>query len=385
MAIPGATFDILEQELHVAAPYITAFGAIFMYVYAFGQLIMGVLVDRYGGYRVMLGGCTLLAIGGLLFPITSNLPIMYLSRGLIGFGASSFYLSLIKELKNIYADKDFGIAIAIMLFIGYTGGIFANAPFVYLMRYTSWREILFIIAIILIIATVIFSIILALIPQTPINKYVVLRPTPFQIVLHKPHNRYLFTFACCNFGISYVIQAIIGKKFIEDFCLYSTSKAAMILSIIAIVSAFFNIINASVCKFLNNKRVIFLKYASVVTFLSLLLICIFIMFDIKTIMIAIILCIVAANASLSSLLIPVLHQTNCSRVSGTAVSIMNFCFFMMVGILGTLTGFILKVFEPIRRGDTLVYTNNSYLLLFGTFLLLSVYEMYRAMKLSNKY
>ena len=30
IAIPGAVFDILEQELSVAAPYITAFGAIFM-------------------------------------------------------------------------------------------------------------------------------------------------------------------------------------------------------------------------------------------------------------------------------------------------------------------------------------------------------------------
>ena len=72
-------------------------------------------------------------------------------------------------------------------------------------------------------------------------------------------------------------------------------------------------------------------------------------------------------------------------VSGTAVSVMNFCFFMMVGVLGTATGFILNVFEPVRIGGTLVYTNNSYLLLFGIFLILSVYEIYRAMKMSNEY
>ncbi len=77
IAIPGAVFDILEQELSVTAPYITAFGAIFMYIYAFNQLIIGVLVDRYGGLRVILAGAIILALGCILFPLTSNLPLMY--------------------------------------------------------------------------------------------------------------------------------------------------------------------------------------------------------------------------------------------------------------------------------------------------------------------
>ena len=72
-------------------------------------------------------------------------------------------------------------------------------------------------------------------------------------------------------------------------------------------------------------------------------------------------------------------------ISGTAVSILNFSYFMAVGLLGTATGYILNVFEPTRVGKTLVYSSNSYLLLFGVFLVLSVYEMYRAAKLSDKY
>ena len=46
IAIPGAVFDLMQHELDVSAPYITAFGAIFMYIYAFNQLVIGVLVDR---------------------------------------------------------------------------------------------------------------------------------------------------------------------------------------------------------------------------------------------------------------------------------------------------------------------------------------------------
>ncbi len=385
IAIPGAIFDVLQHELMVSAPFITAFGAIFMYIYAFNQLINGILVDRYGGLRVMMAGGIVLALGSLLFPLTLNLPIMYFSRVLVGLGGSMFYLSLIRELREFFSDKNFGIAISVMLCIGYCGGIAANAPFVFAIRYMNWRSVLIILASVVIAALIIFVILSSKIKFPEINKNVKLRTLPFRLVLHKKHNRNLFSFACCNFGISYVIQAIIGKKFLEDFCLMSSSKAAMILSGMAVIAAIFNIINASFCKMCHNHRVIFLKNASVITFVSLLLICLFLALNIRTNAIAIIFCILAANASLTSLLVPVLHLTNRKMVSGTAVSIMNFCFFMMVGILGTAAGFLLNVFEPQKIGNVLVYSNKSYLLVFGLFFVISVFEMYKAMKLSNKY
>ena len=385
IAIPGAIFDLLEQDLHVTAPYITAFGAIYMYVYACTQLINGVLVDRYGGFRIMFTGGIILSLGALLFPMSSDLTIMYLSRGLIGIGSSMFYLSLIKELREVVSEKNFGIAISVMLFIGYTGGIFANAPFVYAMSFASWREILIILAIITIIILFVFLITLSAIKLPDVNKKVKIRTLPFKLVLHKRHNRNLFSFACCNFAIFYTIQTVIGKKFLEDFCLMSVSKSSLFLSVMAVIAAVFNIVNAYVCKLSHNHRVKFLKHASVITFSSPLIIFFLILFDIKTHLIASIFCILAANASLSAILVPVLHLTNRKMVSGTAVSIMNFCFFMTVGILGTATGFLLDIFEPVKRGNITAYTNESYLLVFGLFLAVSIFEMYKAMKLSNKY
>ena len=385
IAIPGAVFDLLQQELAVSAPYITAFGAIFMYLYAVNQLIIGVLVDRYGGLRVMLTGGIILGIGALLFPISTNLPLMYFSRVLVGVGGSCFYLSLIRELRECFSDKNFGIAISVMLCIGYCGGIAANAPFVVMMKYMNWRTILVILASIILLGVLLFIILSFKVKFPEINRNVKLRTLPFRLVLHKKHNRNLFSFACCNFGISYAIQAIIGKKFLEDFCCMPTAKSAIVLSIMAVIAAAFNIINASVCKMCHNHRVLFLKNASIITFVSLLIICICLVFNIRTPLIAIIFCVLAANASLTSLLVPVLHLTNRKMVSGTAVSIMNFCFFTMVGLLGTAMGFLLNLFAPEKVGEVLVYTNKSYLAVFGLFFMISVFELYKAMKLSNKY
>ena len=71
IAVPGAVFDILEQELSVSAAHIAAFGAIFMYVYAAGQLITGILVDRYGSIRVLSCGGIIFGLGCIMFPISS--------------------------------------------------------------------------------------------------------------------------------------------------------------------------------------------------------------------------------------------------------------------------------------------------------------------------
>ena len=116
IAVPGAIFDVLEQELSVGAPQITAFGALFMYVYAFTQLLNGIFVDRFGGYRVMSVGAIVMGLGCIIFPLSSNLSLMYFSRALLGLGGSMFYLSLIKELGKLFEEKDFGIALSIMLF-----------------------------------------------------------------------------------------------------------------------------------------------------------------------------------------------------------------------------------------------------------------------------
>ena len=220
IAVPGAIFDVLEQELSVGAPQITAFGALFMYVYAFTQLLNGIFVDRYGGYRVMAVGAVIMGIGCLVFPLSYSLPVMYFSRALLGLGGSMFYLSLIKELGQLFEEKDFGIALSIMLFIGYAGGIAANAPFVMAMRVLSWREILIIIAAVVLISALAYLILLGKTNLPEINKHVKLKTLPFKLVLHKSHNRSLFTFACCNFGIAYLIQTVIGKKFLEDFRIF---------------------------------------------------------------------------------------------------------------------------------------------------------------------
>ena len=147
VAIPGAVFDLLQRDLNASAPYITALGSAFMYIYAICQLFIGISVDRFGGTRVIIFGSIFFFVGAILFPISNSLPLLYLSRILVGIGSSTIYLSLINEIKNTFSSKNFGLMLSVALFVGYMGGIFANAPFVLCVDKFGWREVLLFIGI----------------------------------------------------------------------------------------------------------------------------------------------------------------------------------------------------------------------------------------------
>ena len=115
VAVPGAIFDLLQNDLHTTAQCITSLGASFMYIYALSQLVIGILIARFGGFRVITIGCLLFLTGSVLFPFSQTLPLLYFSRVLIGLGSATFYIGLINETRRLVPKKNFGIVLSLIL------------------------------------------------------------------------------------------------------------------------------------------------------------------------------------------------------------------------------------------------------------------------------
>ena len=383
VAIPGAVFSLLQSDLGVCASKITMLGAIFCYVYAFCQLIVGLMVDKFGGFRVIAVGCILFTLGAVMFPLSDNLINLYISRALVGFGAATFYLSAIREVKIFSKDSNFSLAVSYILFIGYSGGIVANAPFVAVVNNYGWKNTLFSIGIFSLILAVIYFITLFVFKPTHIEKKTQFSLSPFKEILSNKKNINVFIFGATNYGLYYVLQSVIGKKFLEDFCNFSVNDASVILSIMAVISAFAGTITAYISKLIGGKRAVIFKTAGILSFLSVLSIAGLLFFDIHSKIIALIFCIPAFIGSISPLLVLTLHCFNRYEVSATAVSIQNFGFFMMVGVLGMVSGMLMNVFEPSDINGTLVYSGQSYILVYLLFLVLSVVELIYAFKIKD--
>lgn len=195
VAVPGAIFGLLQNDLKTTAQNITNLGSSFMYIYAFSQLIIGVLIARYGGFRVVMAGSILFFTGSLLFPFAQALPLLYFSRVLIGLGSATFYLGMINETRKIVSKDNFGIVLSFILFIGYLGGIIANAPLIYMIKNFNlhfsflgnessyWREIFLIIGVITVIISILFIVMKMMIPKQPVDKTVNFNLELFKLTL----------------------------------------------------------------------------------------------------------------------------------------------------------------------------------------------------------
>ncbi|MBR1680257.1 MFS transporter, partial [bacterium] len=259
VAIPGAIFDTLQLDLGLKAPSVTALSAVFMYSYAISLLFCGILADRYGAVKVILGGALLFSAGALIFPNTTNIYFLYLSRAILGVGAATFYLCLVQEAKKCFPDKYFGISVSLMLITGYMGGVCANAPFIILTDKFAWQSILNVMGIITFVITVLFCIERRFLHHIPINEHAKFSLEPFKEVLSKHFNQNLFIFAGLNYGLYYVIQTVIGVKFLKDYVQMSATEASAILSLMIIVAGASGISLATLSTFFNNRRVIFMK------------------------------------------------------------------------------------------------------------------------------
>ena len=381
VAIPGAIFDELQSDLNVGAKYITALSSMFMYIYAAGQLFAGLLADRYGGERVITFGALLFCLGSLIFPFCTTLPLLYFCRFLVGMGASAIYLSLVKILATRFPKK-FPVLLGFFLLWGYAGGVVATAPFVFIVKELSWRTALIIFGAASLVSYLLFV----------GSKYLVTLPrvtnTPFSFrvfgeLLKRKHNRNIIIYSACSFGTYYCIHTVIGKKFLEDFCRLSTEAAAtyiMGLSILASISAF---CMALVSQFFGGRRKIFLVIAGCVAVIAYGVIVLALCFNWRTPYLVFLLFAVAWFANQGTISVPTMKDTNVPEAMGAIVSLCNGTVYLMVALLSNAVGLLLDMFEPVRNGNVLIYTNNSYLAVFILFLLLSVCTLYNACRLRD--
>ena len=149
--------------------------------------------------------------------------------------------------------------LSIALLVGYMGGIFASAPFVMLAKNYGWRDSLLGIGIVTAIFSILFILIYAVSQKAEINKHIKFNFEPFKRVFHNKMNLNLYAFAVLNYGMYYVLQTVIGMKFLQDFCIISVEKASVYLSVMAGLYAVAGSILAYLSKIFYTRKVVFLR------------------------------------------------------------------------------------------------------------------------------
>lgn len=363
--VPGSIFSELQSDLDVSAAAITALGSVFMYVYAFSQLFAGILADKFGGIRVMVIGGALFCFGSLMFPFSQSLPLLYTSRFIVGVGASSIYLSMVKEFRRAFQDN-FAPAMGIAMLAGYAGTIVSAAPFVALLRRFTWREALIGCGIMAALVWAAFLLVRLPLRLPRPESGVKFSFRSFLPPVLKRHNWFIFICSSCAFAVFYVLQTVVGKKFLEDYCGMDIQNAGWILAITGGLSAAASFCTPMLSKCLHNRRRPFLLLMGGGTLAGVLGILLAMFFGIRCPrLICTLLFVPAFCANMTPVLLALLSETNPQEQLGTCASLCNCLSYMLVALTGTLTGMLMDLFMPDIINNVRVYPVNSYLAVFG--------------------
>ncbi len=128
--LPGIIEHTLEREFAVNESQIG--GALGMYYFAYApmQLVVGILLDRYGSRILLAGAAVLCAIGMVVFPMSSTEFGLAGSRFLVGFGSSFAFIGAIYVAMVWFPARQVplltGLTAGLGFGIGIVGELFAH-------------------------------------------------------------------------------------------------------------------------------------------------------------------------------------------------------------------------------------------------------------------
>jgi MFS family permease len=137
-AVPTAV-PLIQHDLHLDNEQVGRLLSAFFWVYAFIQVPVGWLAERYGAHRVLAAGLVVWATATMLMGITSSFAMLIALRMMLGLGESAGFPCVSKLLASVVPVKGLGQANGIVAFgylIGPGAGIFAAGL---LIDHFGWR------------------------------------------------------------------------------------------------------------------------------------------------------------------------------------------------------------------------------------------------------
>ncbi|MBE6376542.1 MAG: MFS transporter [Lentisphaerae bacterium] len=363
-ALPGTIYDTLVRELTLSAPQMANLSASFVYTYAIFQLVSGSLVDRFCGTRVVIGGGILFIAGSTLFPLCSNIYMLYAARMLTGIGASAMYLSLVREIDRLFGRKNYAVMFGIAYFCGYSGGLLGSLPFERLSAVYPWRYILLAMALLSLVfyLMVVFNrnkVALPEIPKTPFSV------KPFYYILKNPLSWLVALCSSVNFSTYFIIQTVFGKKFLEDFAGFSSPGAAAVIFSLTLVCMFTMLTTSILTRLTGNRRRPLVLIACGICAASSLMMTLAIHFHLPSWIFAVIYCLFAAAAGIPPIFAMVMQEVNSRDIMAQSAAVSNMFGYLFVAIGSQLAGWLLDCFESTKTADgTVIYATSAYFTLF---------------------
>lgn len=253
-AIPGAVFDDIQSSMGLLGSQVTGLGATFLVAYASSQVFAGMLVDRFGAKRMAILGGVLLGAGLLWFSCARSVPALYAGRVVSAFGQAFIYLCVVKICHLLFPPKVFGALVGYSIAVGFAGGILGTMPVAHASAIFGWRPLFIAIGLMCVASAAAIAIALNGMHERRRKSGSVTLATLSNLF----NERGRFCFMSYNFFVFpafFVLQSIMGQKFIQDHLGYSAGTASTFTMLLTFGSMLMGFVGGPVMRLFGGRRV----------------------------------------------------------------------------------------------------------------------------------
>ena len=126
-------------DFHTDASGVAMLASSYFWGYTLMQIPAGLLVDRYGVKRVVLGSLAASTLGSAAFALAPSLLDVFVARLIVACGDALVFTALLKLVAQSFSDQRFGIMSGISQVSGYAGGALATTPLAAAVSGFGWR------------------------------------------------------------------------------------------------------------------------------------------------------------------------------------------------------------------------------------------------------
>ena len=130
----------LAADLGLAATELGILSGAFFYAFAFSQIPLGPLLDRFGG-RVIISVMGLFTTAGsFVFAMADTYATALCGRVLMGAGSACVLMGALKVFGNWYSAREFATISGLIVAVGNVGNLGATAPLAAAISIYGWRQ-----------------------------------------------------------------------------------------------------------------------------------------------------------------------------------------------------------------------------------------------------
>jgi predicted MFS family arabinose efflux permease len=380
VAVPGTIFNELQSAYAASAALIASLGAIYLYIYGGMQLFAGILADGIGSSKTIFIGGVLLAVSSILFPLSANPVQLQISRAAVGLGASLIYISMLKHIDITFSAGNFPLVFSTSIVAGYSGGLAATYPFERLSELIGWKESLIIAGIVCMFFVVLSSFRL----RKTFNFRKKSRTlSNIKNILKNKAVYPLIASGSANFSVYFLLQASIGKKMLEDFAGFTSSRASLFTFAMMLTTMISVLFHGCAGK-KTGCRKIFSVTAAVFTMVGAVLILVNLCISGNSFLFLLpyLLCAWAGGNILNATL---MKEMNIPDSSATAVGVYNGAMYSSVALTANIAGLVMDVFKEsaVITTEAIIYPASSYKVIFSGCSVLGLISVLSALRIKE--